>query len=93
MRSLIDLSWDDLVRLLAAWGYPAYRATQIRSWVFGQYVEASEQMVNLPGSLRRQLADWGSVWPLEIADSRLSRSGDTLKVLFSCRTARRLKRS
>ncbi|MCY4520211.1 MAG: 23S rRNA (adenine(2503)-C(2))-methyltransferase RlmN [Caldilineaceae bacterium] len=82
MRSLIDLSRDDLVGLLAEWGYPAYRARQIHGWIFGQYVEASEQMTNLPEPLRRQLAEWGSVWPLEIADSRLSRSGDTLKVLF-----------
>ncbi|MCE2466542.1 MAG: 23S rRNA (adenine(2503)-C(2))-methyltransferase RlmN [Caldilineaceae bacterium] len=82
MRSLIDLSRDDLVGLLAEWGYPAYRARQIHGWIFGQYVETSEQMTNLPEPLRRQLAEWGAVWPLEIADSRLSRSGDTLKVLF-----------
>ena len=82
MRSLIDLPRDELEGLLAEWGYPAYRARQIHNWVFGHYVAGGEEMTNLPRPLRRKLAAWGPVWPLEVADSRLSKAGDTLKVLF-----------
>ncbi|MBL8848849.1 MAG: 23S rRNA (adenine(2503)-C(2))-methyltransferase RlmN [Planctomycetaceae bacterium] len=45
---------------LAAWcsehGHPAYRADQVRKWIFGKRVTSFDDMHDLPAELRRQLA-------------------------------------
>jgi 23S rRNA (adenine2503-C2)-methyltransferase len=57
-RPLIaGLTRDDLAKWCADHGHPAYRADQIRKWIFGKRVKSFDDMHDLPALLRRQLAE------------------------------------
>jgi len=57
-RPLIaGLSRDDLVQWCAEHGHPAYRADQVRKWIFGKRVKSFDEMHDLPAALRRQLSE------------------------------------
>jgi 23S rRNA (adenine2503-C2)-methyltransferase len=51
---------------LAERGHAAYRAAQIRTWLFGGRVESFEEMTNLPKPLREQLAQEFAIWTTSI---------------------------
>ncbi|MFO1093052.1 MAG: 23S rRNA (adenine(2503)-C(2))-methyltransferase RlmN [Planctomycetaceae bacterium] len=53
---IAGLSRDQLAAWCAERGYPAYRADQIRKWIFGKRVTSFDDMHDLPAELRRQLA-------------------------------------
>lgn len=53
---MTDLSRAQLGEWCAAHGYPAYRADQIRRWIFGKRVSEFGGMHDLPLPLREQLA-------------------------------------
>ena len=55
-QSILDMSEHELADLLAELGQPAFRAKQIRSWVWEKGATSFDQMTNLPKSLREQLA-------------------------------------
>ncbi len=48
---------DDLVRCLAQWNEPAWRADQILDWLYRRQVSDWALMSNLPKALRQRLAD------------------------------------
>ncbi len=50
-----DLTSEDLSALLADWGEPAYRATQVAEWL-DRGVDDAAEMTNLPQALRDRLA-------------------------------------
>jgi len=52
------LSYDELglQALLKGWGQPAYRARQIREWVWQRGASDYAEMTNLPAALRERLA-------------------------------------
>jgi len=62
-------------------GLPAYRARQVRHWVFNARVSSFDEMTNLPKSLRAQLAGKARINHLEEIKSEVSRDGTT-KYLF-----------
>ena len=62
-------------------GLPAYRARQVRHWVFHARVRRFEEMTNLPKSLRSQLAGKARINHLEEIHSEVSQDG-TKKSLF-----------
>lgn len=80
---LLNLSPQELQQLLTGWGEPAYRAGQIETWVYKQYVNHFEQMTNLPGGLRQRLAGEMRIDPLRPLVSVDSSDGFTQKTLFS----------
>ncbi|MFQ5349633.1 MAG: 23S rRNA (adenine(2503)-C(2))-methyltransferase RlmN, partial [Thermoanaerobaculia bacterium] len=55
-RTLPELSDRELGEWLAAAGEPAYRADQIRDWVFRRGAASTDEMTDLPAALRRRLA-------------------------------------
>jgi 23S rRNA (adenine2503-C2)-methyltransferase len=59
-RSLPGLFPDELVRLLATWGEPAYRGRQIFEWVHRHGVLDPSEMTNLPRDTRARLDPRGS---------------------------------
>ncbi len=63
------------------YGQPAYRAAQIRKWVFEKRAETWEQMTDLPRGLREQLAAEFNIWTTEIAYHRKDGDG-TEKLLL-----------
>ena len=80
---VLGLSPEDLKHWLKARQIASFRADQIFSWLHRHTVESFSQMSNLPGEIIARLeGEFGSPWPLELVDSRVSQDG-TEKYLFS----------
>lgn len=69
---------DELEELLA--GEPAYRADQLRRWLYRMPVLDPADMTNLPGAVRDRLQ--GRLWPFSIEADRVGDGGTTRKWLF-----------
>src|SRR5437762_2973262 len=82
MRHLLDPgSWKSLKAWLAERGQPAFRAAQIRKWVFEGRAESFEAMSDLPKALRVELAADFRLWISKIARHLTSADG-TEKLLL-----------
>ncbi len=68
---------------------PAYRAAQIRQWIFARRASSWEQMTDLPRGLREQLASEFDIWSAEIAVHRKDADG-TEKLLLTLADGRAL---
>jgi 23S rRNA (adenine2503-C2)-methyltransferase len=82
-RLLTDLSREEL----AAWCAPrggAYRADQIRKWMFGKRVHDFDAMHDLPGALRQELAAEFDLFASRIIRQQVSKDG-TEKLLLELR--------
>lgn len=62
---------------------PAYRADQLRDWLYTTPVLTVEEMTNLPRHLREQWAD--ELWPFTVGVEQLGDQGRTVKWLFRAR--------
>jgi 23S rRNA (adenine2503-C2)-methyltransferase len=63
-------------------GWPAYRADQVASWLYGNEVDEIEAMTNLPGELRQSLAEEFDLRALQVVETQRSVDG-TRKLLLS----------
>lgn len=59
---------------------PAYRAEQLRAWLYRTPVVTAAEMLNLPESLRRQLS--ARLWPFRMEVAQQTEDGQTRKWLF-----------
>jgi 23S rRNA (adenine2503-C2)-methyltransferase len=80
--SLLELTRDDLTRLLAGWGQPRYRAGQVWDWIYKRYAADPAAMTDLPKDLRERLAAETRLDPLERIYEQRSSDGQTIKWLF-----------
>jgi 23S rRNA (adenine2503-C2)-methyltransferase len=81
MHHLLEpAAWGHLKHWLAERGQPAFRAAQIRKWVFERRAESFEAMSDLPKVLRGELAAEFSLWTAQVA--RHSTSGDGTEKLL-----------
>lgn len=60
---LYEMSLPELAAWLTARGFPAYRAEQIRRWIFGKRVNDFDAMHDVPAALRKQLTEEFSLFP------------------------------
>ena len=75
LRDIRSLSEDDLVALTKELGQPAFRAKQLREWIFDKNVCSFEDMTNLPKAFREKLAEsYGFNVPVERV-KQISRDG------------------
>jgi 23S rRNA (adenine2503-C2)-methyltransferase len=88
---LLDLTQTELKALLTGWGEPAYRATQVESWLYQHYVDDVAQMTNLPQKLRQRLAQETVLNPLASLVSINSTDGQTQKTLFALPDGREIE--
>ena len=79
---LLDLTRDELIAQLAAWDQPAYRAGQLRQWLYKQVAVDPAEMTNLPSALRARLAGDSQIELLSPVTETASRDGQTTKALF-----------
>ncbi len=79
---LLDLTRDELIAQLAAWDQPAYRAGQLRQWLYKQVAADPAEMTNLPAALRTRLAGESQIELLSPVAETVSRDGQTTKTLF-----------
>ncbi len=61
---------------------PTYRIRQIEEWIYKKYARSFEEMTNLPQAMREGLAATATLTPLTPITQRVSKAGDTQKVLF-----------
>jgi 23S rRNA (adenine2503-C2)-methyltransferase len=80
---LLDLTKDELQMLLTDWGEPRYRADQIWRWLYRRFAFSSEDMTDLPKSLRTRLATETCLHPVHLLTTLDSSDGQTRKTLFS----------
>jgi 23S rRNA (adenine2503-C2)-methyltransferase len=83
--ALTELAFPDLQALLTSWGEPAYRARQIRQWLYQALVEQPAQMSDLPEKLRQRLAESAALTTLRLLARQESPDGETEKALLELR--------
>lgn len=81
--NLLDLSFDELTQLLADWGEPRFRATQVWRWVYHSLTANPDEMVNLPRELRARLAEETYVGRLSVVGSVQDDDGLTEKLALA----------
>jgi 23S rRNA (adenine2503-C2)-methyltransferase len=52
METLYDVSGEELVARVVAFGEAAYRARQVREWAYKRFARSYEEMTNVPAGLR-----------------------------------------
>jgi 23S rRNA (adenine2503-C2)-methyltransferase len=78
-----DFSQQELVAWCEARGQAAYRAVQIRRWLFGKRVNDFAAMHDLPARLRAELADSFTLFSTKEVARQTARDG-TEKLLLEC---------
>ena len=80
-RSLLDLPGDDFEAWLADHNQAAFRARQVRRWLFQSQVTRFDEMTDLPLSLRTALAESFELWTSEVVAHRQADDGTEKLVL------------
>jgi len=75
MANKADIKTVDLTAELAALGQPAFRAKQVREWLFARGAAAFAEMTNLPAALRHELERRFMVRTVRIGESVASPDG------------------
>ncbi|XRN68020.1 23S rRNA (adenine(2503)-C(2))-methyltransferase RlmN [Anatilimnocola sp. NA78] len=81
MQSLLDPNPAPLKTWLKDHGYPAYRAAQIRKWIYERRAKDFGEMNDLPKKLRDELAAEWQLWTASVVKHQQSADG-TEKLLL-----------
>jgi 23S rRNA (adenine2503-C2)-methyltransferase len=81
MINLYDLTPQQLVDLFKQWGQPAFRAKQIREWLYDKRIASFDAMKNIPKELRARLEAETTLGTLNLMTEQVSRDG-TAKRLY-----------
>src|SRR3982750_3997158 len=81
MINLYELTQEQLVDLFKQWGEPAFRAKQVREWLYDKRVASFEAMKNLPKELRARLESETTLGTLNMVTEQVS-SDRTVKRLY-----------
>lgn len=79
---ILDLSYEELRELMASFGEPEFRASQVMGWLYGRLVNSFGEMTDLPQSLREKLEREAEISVLKPLEERASADGMTGKTLF-----------
>jgi len=90
MIHLLEQTSSQLRDWFAERGLPAYRAGQVRKWLFQNTAGSFEEMTDLPAELRRQLAEEFQVWSTRVRAHRKAADG-TEKLLLELSDAERIE--
>ncbi|HLP40935.1 MAG TPA: 23S rRNA (adenine(2503)-C(2))-methyltransferase RlmN [Fibrobacteria bacterium] len=74
---LLDLDLPSLEALVTSMGEPAFRAKQVREWLFRHLETDFRKMTNLPKGLQEKLAEAAEVTVLGVQDIQVSSDGTT----------------
>jgi 23S rRNA (adenine2503-C2)-methyltransferase len=90
-ENIYDLDFSELSELLASWGEPAYRSTQVWQGLYRQLIDSPDQLTSIPKSTREKLiSKFGTAQPenpltfshLTQYFQQISKDSDTHKILF-----------
>jgi 23S rRNA (adenine2503-C2)-methyltransferase len=87
---LLDQTSDWLEAWFAGHGLPAYRAGQVRQWLFKRRAAEFDQMTDLPSPLRNQLADELTIFTSRVAQHQQADDG-TEKLLLETADHQRIE--
>ena len=90
-RHLLNLTPGDLRTELERLGQPPYRAGQILKWMFHRNATAFDDMSDLPGSLRQELAAGFRLSTMTAAALRRSEKDGAAKYLFELSDGERVE--
>ncbi|MGI8907353.1 MAG: 23S rRNA (adenine(2503)-C(2))-methyltransferase RlmN [Candidatus Sumerlaeaceae bacterium] len=82
---LLGMDLSQLSELLAAGGFPAFRAKQVYQWLYRHAALSFEEMKNLPKDVRLWLSEHCEIGHSEIAEIRGSAEDGSQKLLFRLR--------
>ena len=85
--ALRGLTRSEIGELIAAGGFPSYRAAQLHQWVFRHGAAEFDEMSNLPRELRRWLEERSIVGSLNLVEAG-GQENKTRKVLFELQDGR-----
>jgi 23S rRNA (adenine2503-C2)-methyltransferase len=80
--SLFDLLPEELDTLLGSWGWPAYRARQVRQWIYEKLVDDPDRMTNLGKTDRQRLKEGLAITTAAVTANQVSNDG-TQKLLLN----------
>jgi 23S rRNA (adenine2503-C2)-methyltransferase len=80
-KDIRKLDESELKALCASIGEPAYRASQLKQWIWQKGAISFDQMTNLSKTMRSQLSDHYQFYPA-VSDLEQNSSDGTLKVRF-----------
>ena len=83
-RPISELSRDELVEWCAEQGQAAFRADQIRRWMFGKRVNDFDEMHDVPAQLRAAMHEQFTLFASEVNTHQVSKDG-TEKLLLELR--------
>jgi 23S rRNA (adenine2503-C2)-methyltransferase len=72
---------DDFDAMVKGWGWPGFRAQQVRDWVYSKLIDQPVEMSNLGKNERAVLAERAEITPSRIV-SRQDSSDGTIKLLL-----------
>ncbi|MFZ1288577.1 MAG: 23S rRNA (adenine(2503)-C(2))-methyltransferase RlmN [Melioribacteraceae bacterium] len=84
-NKLIDLKNFNLLEIqlfTKELGDSAFRGKQIFNWIFDNYAENFDEMINIPVSLRNKLKEKSNLSSLKLSQKKNSSSTNTVKYLF-----------
>jgi 23S rRNA (adenine2503-C2)-methyltransferase len=87
---LKGLSLEEMERVVADHGEPAYRGRQLFHWIYARGAHTFAEMTDLPVTLRARLAEHASIGALTPLTKEISRDG-TRKYLFGCTDGRQIE--
>jgi 23S rRNA (adenine2503-C2)-methyltransferase len=79
---ILDLSPEQVKELIVSMGERPYRAEQVLKWIYKSYAASFEEMSDLPQALRAKLGEECELFTLHPLQEKVSRDGQTRKVLF-----------
>ena len=82
LRYLTDLSSAQIEKLVVSLDAPAYRAKQIRHWLYQSLAISFDEMTDLPKNFRQALAESTMLHKINPVREVISRDG-TVKILFA----------
>jgi len=90
MKNLRHASLEEIQALMADWGEPRFRATQIYEWIWKKHAGDIDTMTNLSRSLRDQLRETFFIPKVSISQSQFSEDG-TIKSGFKLHDGRMIE--
>jgi 23S rRNA (adenine2503-C2)-methyltransferase len=87
---LKGLSLEEMERVVAVYGEPAYRGRQLFHWIYARGAHTFVEMTDLSIALRARLAEHTSIGALTPLAKEVSRDG-TRKYLFGCTDGRQIE--
>jgi 23S rRNA (adenine2503-C2)-methyltransferase len=79
---LLVLTLPQLQQWMVERGEPAFRAKQVYSWLYKQFVTDFSEMTNLPQALRVRLAEEACIGPMVVRSELHSKDDRTRKILL-----------